>query len=539
MMELATNAKTGKALLALTQAAQGLEKRDIFCHIQDYLTNAAMRTRVCILYGLRRTGKTTMLWQAVLGLPKQEQEKAVYIKLSGADNIYRLSRDLDQLWEAGYRYVFLDEVTLMADFIDTAAFLSDVYAPMGMKLVLSGTDSLGFFLAKNYELYDRTSFIHTTIIPFREHSRLLHTDSIDEYIRYGGTLRAGELDFANVRLLDGSLSFLDEESTRQYIDTAISRNIQNSLKHFQHGSRFGLLQDLYRAGELTSAINRVVEDMNHAFVREVFEDPFVSHDLGITMKNLRRERNPLKRMDLESILHVKDVENRLMEILDIKNEPKQHVSSSCIAQLQDYLRVLDLTVSVPVCYGSADYQRKDRVLFTQPGMRYCQAQTLVYALMQDAEFRRLDAETLRHVTERLLQEVRGRMLEDIVLLETRMALPENEYDVFKFVLTGGEYDMVVHDKKNNCCAAYEIKHSSRAVREQGKHLLDEAKLACLTPHFGRLAGRFVLYRGEDLDTDDSIAYRNVEAFLQALPDFCLDSGLEQQMQKPAAEPERE
>ena len=56
-----------------------------------------------------------------------------------------------------------------------------------MKIVLSGTDSLGFLFAQNKELYDRAVTIHTTFVPFSEYSRLLR---IDEYIRYGGTLNS-------------------------------------------------------------------------------------------------------------------------------------------------------------------------------------------------------------------------------------------------------------------------------------------------------------------------------------------------------------
>lgn len=67
------------------------------------------------------------------------------------------------------RYVFIDEVTLMEDFIDSAALFSDVFATMGMKIVLSGTDSLGFWLAMDEELYDRAKSIHTTFIPYREY----------------------------------------------------------------------------------------------------------------------------------------------------------------------------------------------------------------------------------------------------------------------------------------------------------------------------------------------------------------------------------
>lgn len=75
---------------------------------------------------------------------------------------------------------------------------SDVYAAQGMHIVLSGTDSLGFWLSQYNELYDRAKIIHTTFIPYREHARLLGSSDIDEYIRYGGTLRAGSIDFANV-----------------------------------------------------------------------------------------------------------------------------------------------------------------------------------------------------------------------------------------------------------------------------------------------------------------------------------------------------
>lgn len=73
------------------------------------------------------------------------------------------------------------------------------------------------------ELYDRAKPIHTTFIPYREYSRLLGIDSIDEYIRYGGTLRAGELAFDDEDVNAQDASFRDDESTRRYIDTAICK----------------------------------------------------------------------------------------------------------------------------------------------------------------------------------------------------------------------------------------------------------------------------------------------------------------------------
>lgn len=59
---------------------------------------------------------------------------------------------------------------------------------------------MAFGLPANEELYNRVKMIPTTFISFREYARLLHTDSIDEYIRYGGILHAEEFDFDNKEL---------------------------------------------------------------------------------------------------------------------------------------------------------------------------------------------------------------------------------------------------------------------------------------------------------------------------------------------------
>lgn len=181
-----TNVLMGEALRKGYVEVAELQKRDCFEQLEKYLYGKGYG-RVCVIYGLRRTGKTTMLFQAMADLPLEE---TVYIKVHVSDTMGMLNRDLKKLAARGYKYVFLDEVTLLEDFIDSAALFSDIYAMQGMKIVLSGTDSLGFWFAEHEELYDRAYTIHTTFIPFREHARLLGIHDIDEYICYGGTLRA-------------------------------------------------------------------------------------------------------------------------------------------------------------------------------------------------------------------------------------------------------------------------------------------------------------------------------------------------------------
>ena len=338
-----TNVVTGPALLALAEGVCGWQKRDCYQQLNAYLHSSEC-DRVCLLFGLRRTGKTTLLRQAVLDMSPAEIAKTVYIKASAQVTMADLNRDMEQLAAQGFRYVLLDEVTLMRDFIDSAALLSDIYAAQGMKIVLSGTDSLGFWFALHQELYDRARMIHTTFIPYREHSRLLGIHEIDEYIRYGGTLRAGELDFEGAEVNAEDASFRDDESTRRYIDTAICRNIQHSLACCEDGGHFRHLRTLYEAGELTGAINRIIEDMNHAFLVSVLTKDFISHDLGLAARNLRKERDPEKRTTVLDEIDIDAVTQRLMRILEIRNKREQtiEITKAHVAEIKEYLAALDL-----------------------------------------------------------------------------------------------------------------------------------------------------------------------------------------------------
>ena len=95
----------------------------------------------------------------------------------------------------------------------------------------------------------------------------------------------------------------------------------------------------------------------------------------------------------------------------------------------------------------------------------------------------------------ILSDIQGRMMEDIVLLETRQAFPKKEVFVLKFAI--GEFDMVVFDPTTSSCEIYEIKHSMEIVPQQYRHLIDEKKCADTEHRFGSITGKYVLYRGAD------------------------------------------
>lgn len=501
-----TNVRTGEALHSFASPVRAYRKREYFRQLHDYIYGG-QQDKVFILYGLRRTGKTTMIRQIFAEMSEAELAKVAFIQITARDTLADVNRDLKLLEAQGFRYVFLDEVTLMEDFIEGAALFSDVFAACGMKIVLSGKDSLGFLFTEDEQLYDRCILLHTTFIPYREFESVLGIHGIDEYIRYGGTMSLGGIHY------NETSAFASRESADEYVDTAIARNIQHSLRCYQYEGHFRHLRDLYDKNELTNAINRVVEDINHRFTLEVLTQDWKSHDLGISASTLRRDRtNPtdiLDRMDLAAVT------DSLRKLLEIRNKTEQTVALDEVhaAEIREYLDLLDLTQEIDVLHLPDVSTKSSRTVIAQPGLRYAQADALIRSLLLDETFSALSLAERTAVQQRILTEIKGRMLEDIVLLETKLATPKKQVFVLQFPV--GEFDMVVFDPEAGSCRIFEIKHSEEAVPQQYRHLIDEQKCAQTEHRYGPITGKFVLYRGES-QVIDGIRYQNVEEYLKTL-----------------------
>lgn len=503
-----TNVRTGETLRSFAKSVRGYRRRECFQQLYDYVYGDP-QDKVFILYGLRRTGKTTMIRQIFAEMRDTELVKAAFIQITAKDTLADVNRDLKILEAHGFRYVFLDEVTLMEDFIEGAALFSDVFAACGMKIVLSGTDSLGFLFTEDEQLYDRCVLLHTTFIPYREFETVLGIHGIDEYIRYGGTMSLGGIHY------NENSTFASKKKTDEYVDTAIARNIQHSLRCYQYEGHFRHLRDLYDKNELTSAINRVVEDINHRFTLEVLTQDWKSHDLGISASNLRRDReNPtdiLDRIDLMAVT------NSLRKLLEIRNKAEQTIELDDIhvAEIKEYLDLLDLTREIDVLHLPDVSTKSSRTVIAQPGLRYAQADELIRSLLLDETFSALSLAERTVVQERILTEIKGRMLEDIVLLETKLTNLKKQVFVLQFPI--GEFDMVVFDPEAGSCQIFEIKHSEEAVSQQYRHLVNEEKCAQTEHRYGSITGKFVLYRGKSRVVD-GIPYQNVEEYLRNLGD---------------------
>lgn len=498
--------RIGKDLERFVKPVAKWMKRECYQQLHDYVYGD-LYDRVYILYGLRRTGKTTLIRQLIYDMDAEMRSKSVFIQIQDRKSLDDVNRDLKYLETNGYRYVFIDEVTLLDDFIEGAALFSDVFAASGMKIVLSGTDSLGFMFTEDEELYDRCMMSHTTFIPYREFENVLGIIGIDHYIRYGGTMSLGGKHYNDDAI------FATKKSTDEYVDSAIARNIQHSLKNYQYEGHFRSLRELYEKNELTSAINRVVEDMNHRFTMEVLTRNFRSNDLRISAKNLRKDReNPTDILDRIDIVKVNETLKSLLEIRD-KAEQSVEIQDVHRFEIKEYLDLLDLTAEIETRWMS-DFNRKEtRTAFSQPGMRYSQAEALIKSLMQDEKFRDMSLTERNRVTERILDEIKGRMMEDIVLLETKIS--RKNCEVFRLQFAIGEFDMVVFDPEKESCEIYEIKHSMEMVAQQCRHLLDEQKCKDTEFRYGRIIGKYIIYRGVTAELK-GVTYLNVEEYLKGL-----------------------
>lgn len=80
-LNLSTNVRIGEQLRAFADPAKKLRKRECYQQLQDFIYGEE-QNRVFILYGLRRTGKMTLIRQIFAEMSDENLEKAVFIQVT-------------------------------------------------------------------------------------------------------------------------------------------------------------------------------------------------------------------------------------------------------------------------------------------------------------------------------------------------------------------------------------------------------------------------------------------------------------------------
>lgn len=518
IMDVKTGEK-GLHELSTNYHVESFQKRFCFPDLMDYLRRD-YDPRVCTIYGLRRTGKTTLMAQAAAEL--HDPDSFCWIICGEHDEIQDVKnviRDHPQC-----KYFFLDEATRLENFMDASSILADRYTAIENKrIVMAGTDSLGFHFAFGSELFDRTHIFHTTYIPYREYRHLLGKDkTIDDYIEYGGTLTDGRIFYHT-----------DETSGMDYTNDAIAENIFHSLEHYRGGGAFGALLPVYASGELTTFIRKIVELDNRAFLAQTVNRMFRSHDMGVLRSNLTRDPS----LDVDtSALKNKAFLEEVRKALSIQEPLVHKADAKAIEAVKRYLEALDVIYVVP---GT----ERQVVLFSQPGLRYSQVEKEKELLLGSKYLKEFQETMRRDFARRLDETIKGRIMENIVFLDlTKDKDVSSRYQVttYRDPLGAHEFDVVLFDKEKDEAILLEVKHSDDFDPvHQARHLYDEDACAEFEQHTGmKIVGKGVVYRGDTRYYAAGIHYVSVDAMLEQ-PLSCIqmlqnswDSHLKKGIQRP-------
>ena len=132
-----------------------MNKRKAFAMLKDFvLGDECYQGKILAVYGLKRTGKTTLLKQLLCDIDAYTASCA-FLEMQDSDIMKTLERKITEEQEKGKAVIFINEITIVSDFINNSSSLADCFAKAGVRIIISGKDSLSVAFAEDYELYDR------------------------------------------------------------------------------------------------------------------------------------------------------------------------------------------------------------------------------------------------------------------------------------------------------------------------------------------------------------------------------------------------
>ena len=438
--------------LKLSDIINKKEKRNAYNAVLDFIeSDRCYDGEVCIIFGLYRTGKTTIMQQIMA--ENADRYSFMFLEPESEDTMENVYAYLDEAVKKKARGVFIDEITKVSDFIENSAYLADIYAKEGLRIVLSGDDSLSFVFAQKSSLFGRTETVSTTYISFEEHCRVLGTEDIDDYISYGGVM---------VRFIS------DYDSACRYLDKAVSGNISRSLrslaKYSNHTELFDVSED-----EMKAVVEKMVERYCNTSpsVKELADE--INADTKIVHKFTE---------DM-----IARLENALIDIGFV---------SAIKCQEIDYSESFGRK-SLPV--GREYY-------ITQPAIKY-------YHMKKASEKEKPDIKIKEVMVKQAVVFEISCALPPEKYSVYKISFRDADLDKIQ-----GGYDMLIYDKTANSYYAFEITLAAEANDEQYRHLTNEKFREIIDYKYGGRETICVLYSGKPCKTSDGVLYLNISGFVR-------------------------
>lgn len=469
--------------------------------------------KILVLYGLRRTGKTTMMEQVISDY--YSKKKCAFYEVTDKDNIDDIRDTIIFEQEKGTSIICFDEITKAKDFITSSSILPNIFAKEGMKIIVAGTDSLGFSFAEETELFDRTERIRTTHISFAEHCEVLGVRDIDDYIMYGGLMRKGETD----------KKVYDYKSAKKYLDSAVSGNIASSIKNDPHNNELKKLS----IEEIRSIVEKLVEIYSGSFNKEQMQEELkkVSINGAIDLLTKSEYRDYLKPVFLQK----RDITRDFTKVINADTIISTEITDNIVLLFEQYLIDMDLLSAINKKefrytdeFGWLESPTQKEFYIIQPAIKYHHLQKGKEFIENEVYYQTLPQELKNKIQKKLDENIKGDMIKQIIIFDVSKELSNSHYFVCKpeFYINGqkkGEYDMLIYDNEANKYWAFEIKHTTNPYYKQEQQLQDPVLKKVIDSKYGNRENVCVLYRGNPFISSTGTLYFNITDFLVAIKKY--------------------
>ena len=470
-----------------------MERRDAYFQVEEYVNRTDTVRIIGLVYGMRSTGKTVILKQ--LSGRNEFLKESAYLTLAydeySIDDVYSWMKDLRKI---GVKYFYIDEITWADGFIDRAMKLADMFASIStVRIVLSGTDSLAFTLAKQSSLHGRYLEFNTTRMSYPEYYRLTKGDIL-KYAHAGGVFWK-EQNFPP-----------SETELEDYLISSVVRNLRdtiiNSSRKVMVGEEIRFLDER----ELYAICHAICECLSlsnmYGHANEAWNEPLVKV-VEAAMRNCGVSIAPALKEEIR----------KYVPIFKSKSSKYDREKVDAVLEL---MKMIGFVWQVDLW---SNVEPRVKPVFLQTGVARAFALFAMQTVLNSGALSEVKKE--RDILNGIAAAADGYMLELACLITFAKRIEARgdsllHLSTFRIFSGEGEIDIVVHDQRDSVLYLYEVKRSVEAKSDYGKNLINTELLEYIKGHYGaETVHRAVLYRGEDNFTKlrGEIPYYRIEDYL--------------------------
>ena len=205
----------GKELYNLVEHTVKLTPRSTFRSLETYLQpHEYPGSSLCAIEGLNSTGKTMMIWQAIAHMSDYDRSKSAYIRVNEYSELYQMIRDIINLYNIGYRFIFIDfdpvvnEQALLNNYVRIEKCVHQLKWPESENLkIIVALDTISYnhhIFTNDFIDQHNITIINTSHIPQPEWCSLMGLDNNTNYpyAKYGGVLYHDPVDLIVPRKIE-------------------------------------------------------------------------------------------------------------------------------------------------------------------------------------------------------------------------------------------------------------------------------------------------------------------------------------------------